>query len=206
MTEMAVRELRATEFKVADLGLAEWGRKEISLAEHEMPGLMALRREFGDAQPLRGARITGLASHDDPDRGAHRDARGARSGGALGVVQHLLDAGSRRCGSRRRPGRHGRRAEGHPGLRVEGRDARRVLVVHRAGADVARRRAEHAARRRRRRDAPRAQGRRVREGRRGPRSRRSRLGGVPHRARVLTGVARARPAEVDDHRRRRSRA
>jgi len=59
MTEMAVRELPATEYKVADLGLAAWGRKEISLAEHEMPGLMALRREFGDAQPLRGARITG---------------------------------------------------------------------------------------------------------------------------------------------------
>ncbi|MFN8222230.1 MAG: adenosylhomocysteinase [Gaiellales bacterium] len=56
---MAVRELPATEFKVADLELAAWGRKEILLAEHEMPGLMALRREFGAAQPLRGARITG---------------------------------------------------------------------------------------------------------------------------------------------------
>ena len=48
-----------TDFKVADLGLAAFGRKEIQLAEHEMPGLMATRREFGDAQPLRGARITG---------------------------------------------------------------------------------------------------------------------------------------------------
>ena len=47
------------DFKVADLSLAAFGRKEIQLAEHEMPGLMALRREFGDAQPLRGARITG---------------------------------------------------------------------------------------------------------------------------------------------------
>ena len=59
MTEMAVRELPATEFKVADLELAAWGRKEITIAEHEMPGLMSLRREFGDAQPLRGARVTG---------------------------------------------------------------------------------------------------------------------------------------------------
>jgi adenosylhomocysteinase len=47
------------DFKVADLGLAEFGRKEIRLAEHEMPGLMATRREFADSQPLMGARITG---------------------------------------------------------------------------------------------------------------------------------------------------
>jgi adenosylhomocysteinase len=47
------------DFKVADLSLAPWGRKEIELAEHEMPGLMALRAEFTDSQPLRGARITG---------------------------------------------------------------------------------------------------------------------------------------------------
>src|SRR5271167_66128 len=51
--------LTETDFKVADLSLAEFGRKEITLAEHEMPGLMALRREYGDAQPLVGARITG---------------------------------------------------------------------------------------------------------------------------------------------------
>ncbi|MFL6205624.1 MAG: adenosylhomocysteinase, partial [Acidimicrobiales bacterium] len=47
------------DFKVADLTLAPWGRKEIELAEVEMPGLMALRAEFADSQPLRGARITG---------------------------------------------------------------------------------------------------------------------------------------------------
>jgi adenosylhomocysteinase len=48
-----------TDFKVADLSLAPWGRKEIELAEVEMPGLMALRAEHGDARPLAGARITG---------------------------------------------------------------------------------------------------------------------------------------------------
>ncbi|MEU9857849.1 adenosylhomocysteinase [Streptomyces sp. NPDC047974] len=48
-----------TDFKVADLSLATFGRKEITLAEHEMPGLMAIRREYADAQPLAGARITG---------------------------------------------------------------------------------------------------------------------------------------------------
>ncbi|MCM0676918.1 adenosylhomocysteinase [Micromonospora phytophila] len=47
------------DYKVADLSLAEFGRKEIMLAEHEMPGLMAIRREFADAQPLAGARVTG---------------------------------------------------------------------------------------------------------------------------------------------------
>jgi adenosylhomocysteinase len=49
----------ARDFKVADLSLAGFGRKEIQLAEHEMPGLMAMRREHGSEQPLRGARITG---------------------------------------------------------------------------------------------------------------------------------------------------
>ena len=44
---------------VADLGLAEWGRKEIRIAETEMPGLMAIRDEYAGARPLRGARITG---------------------------------------------------------------------------------------------------------------------------------------------------
>ena len=47
------------DFKVADLELAEYGRKEIRLAEHEMPGLMALRREYADVLPLKGARISG---------------------------------------------------------------------------------------------------------------------------------------------------
>jgi adenosylhomocysteinase len=47
------------DYKVADISLADFGRKEITLAEHEMPGLMAMREEFATAQPLRGARITG---------------------------------------------------------------------------------------------------------------------------------------------------
>ncbi|WP_191563011.1 adenosylhomocysteinase [Janibacter melonis] len=47
------------DYKVADLGLAEAGRHQIRLAEHEMPGLMSLREEYGDSQPLKGARIAG---------------------------------------------------------------------------------------------------------------------------------------------------
>jgi adenosylhomocysteinase len=57
MTTTAV--LTDADYKVADLGLAEFGRKEIRLAENEMPGLMKTREEFADAQPLKGARITG---------------------------------------------------------------------------------------------------------------------------------------------------
>ena len=55
MTTVANRQ----DFKVADLSLAEFGRKEITLAEHEMPGLMSIRKEYAAAQPLAGARVTG---------------------------------------------------------------------------------------------------------------------------------------------------
>ena len=47
------------DYVIADLNLADWGRKEIRIAETEMPGLMAIRDEFANAQPLKGARITG---------------------------------------------------------------------------------------------------------------------------------------------------
>jgi len=49
----------AGDLKVADLSLADWGRKEIAIAETEMPGLMAIREEYAAKQPLKGARITG---------------------------------------------------------------------------------------------------------------------------------------------------
>jgi adenosylhomocysteinase len=56
---MTVTETTQQDFKVADLSLADFGRKEITLAEHEMPGLMAMREEYGASQPLKGARIMG---------------------------------------------------------------------------------------------------------------------------------------------------
>jgi adenosylhomocysteinase len=59
MSSTATPVLTAADFKVADLSLAEWGRKEIAIAEGEMPGLMSLREEYGASQPLAGARITG---------------------------------------------------------------------------------------------------------------------------------------------------
>ena len=49
----------ATDFKVKDITLADWGRKEISVAEHEMPGLMSVRKKFGPGKPLKGVRVTG---------------------------------------------------------------------------------------------------------------------------------------------------
>jgi adenosylhomocysteinase len=55
----AVVNPKFTDYKVADIGLAAWGRKEIEIAETEMPGLMALREEFAAAKPLKGARISG---------------------------------------------------------------------------------------------------------------------------------------------------
>jgi adenosylhomocysteinase len=56
---MASSTLEMTEYKVADLSLADWGRKEISIAEHEMPGLMAIRNKYSAEKPLKGVRITG---------------------------------------------------------------------------------------------------------------------------------------------------
>ncbi|KTD16756.1 adenosylhomocysteinase [Legionella jordanis] len=57
--DMALKQNLQNDYKVADLSLAAWGRKEIAIAETEMPGLMALREEFGNSKPLKGARIAG---------------------------------------------------------------------------------------------------------------------------------------------------
>src|ERR1700757_2897075 len=51
--------LNQTDFKVADLSLADWGRKEITIAESEMPGLMSIRRKYAQEKPLAGVRVTG---------------------------------------------------------------------------------------------------------------------------------------------------
>ena len=62
------------DYKVKDISLAEWGRKEIAMAEDEMPGLMAIRAEYGASQAAGGRAHRRLPAHDDPDRGADRDA------------------------------------------------------------------------------------------------------------------------------------
>ena len=56
---MGTATINQTDFKVADLSLADWGRKEISIAEHEMPGLMSIRRKYAKDKPLAGVRVTG---------------------------------------------------------------------------------------------------------------------------------------------------
>src|ERR1700677_1809715 len=56
---MGTASLNQADFKVADLSLAEWGRKEISIAEQEMPGLMSIRRKYAKEKPLEGIRVTG---------------------------------------------------------------------------------------------------------------------------------------------------
>ena len=121
------------DFKVADLSLAEYGRKEIELAEHEMPGLVAMRERYGEEPAARGRPHRRFAAHDDPDRRAHRDPRRARRRRALGHLQHLLHPGPRRRGGRRRARRHRRQPQGHPRLRLEGRVAGRVLGRGREG-------------------------------------------------------------------------
>ncbi|MBV9848040.1 MAG: adenosylhomocysteinase, partial [Kutzneria sp.] len=59
LTSARLQSRAGIDFAVADMSLAEFGRKEIRLAEHEMPGLMSLRREYSEVYPLRGARISG---------------------------------------------------------------------------------------------------------------------------------------------------
>src|SRR6056297_2030828 len=56
---MTTKTLEAQDYKVADIGLADFGRKEISIAEHEMPGLMATREKYAGEKPLAGVRIMG---------------------------------------------------------------------------------------------------------------------------------------------------
>ena len=141
-----------------------------------------------------------LAAHDRADRRADRDPGRPRRRGPLVLLQHLLHPGPRRRRHRGRPQRHPRGPAGRPGLRLEGRDPRRVLVVHRAGPDLAEqpyRRPQHDPGRRRRRHPPGPQGRRVREGRRrpGPVHRRQRR--VPHHPPGAQPHADRDPHQVD---------
>src|SRR5690606_7767035 len=58
-TMNTVADATFTDYRIADIGLADWGRREIAIAETEMPGLMAVREEYAAAQPLAGAKIAG---------------------------------------------------------------------------------------------------------------------------------------------------
>ena len=91
------------DYTVRDLSLAEWGRKTIQVSEHEMPGLMSIRKKYGASEAAQGRAHHRLAAHDHRDGDPHRDARRTRRVRALGELQHLLDAGPRRRRHCRRP-------------------------------------------------------------------------------------------------------
>ena len=141
---------------VHDLSLAEWGRKTIQVSEHEMPGLMSIRKKYGATQAAQGRAHHRFAAHDHRDGDPHRDARRTRRVRALGELQYFLDAGPRR-----RRDCQGR----HPGVRLEGRIARRILGFHLSRAHASRQQRPATDRgRRRRRDAAHPQ--RLRTGKR----------------------------------------
>jgi len=109
------------DYRIADITLADWGRKEIDIAEHEMPGLMAIRRKYATQIPLDGVRITGSL---------HMTIQTAvlietlKDIGALGLVQYLFHprpSCCRNCHNR------------HPGLCLERRNSGRVLGMHLVG-------------------------------------------------------------------------
>jgi S-adenosylhomocysteine hydrolase len=125
-----------SDYKVADISLAEWGRKEIAVAEHEMPGLMAIRRKFAAQKPLQDVRITGSL---------HMTIQTAV------LIETLVELGANvrwaSCNifSTQDHAGGGHRSVRRAGVRVEGRVARRILVVHQPG-DLVPRRAGAAAR------------------------------------------------------------
>ena len=137
------------DFKVADLSLADYGRTEITLAEHEMPGLMAMRERYGDSKPLAGAKIAGslhmtiqtavlietLTALGAEVRWASCSIFSTQDYAAAAVVVGRDGTAGDRGASRCSPGRG---------------DAGGVLVVHPADPALARRRLrQHDPRRRR---------------------------------------------------------
>ena len=138
----------ATDFNVADLALADWGRKEIAIAETEMPGLMAIREEFAPEQPLRGARIAGslhmtiqTAVLIETLQALGADVRWA-SCNIYSTQDHAAAAIA---------------ARGTPVFAYKGETLDEYWdYTHRIFEWTGRRRAEHDPRRRRRRDAARA--------------------------------------------------
>ena len=141
---MSVVEAKKLPYKVADMSLADWGRKEIMLAENEMPGLMALRKKYGTAKPLAGARIAGCL---------HMTIQTAV------LIETLHELGAEVTWSSCNifsTQDHAAAAIAKAGVPVyawKGDDQRGVRLVHRADAVLPRRpAAEHDPRRRRRPD------------------------------------------------------
>ena len=134
---------RTDDYVVKDIALADFGRKEIEIAETEMPGLMALRAEFGETQPLKGARIAG-SLHMTIQTAVLIEtlaALGAEVRWASCNIFSTQDHAAAAIAARRRAG-----------LRGQGRDARGLLDLHRPHLRLRRRRQHDPRRRRRRHD------------------------------------------------------
>ena len=199
------------DFRVADLSLAPFGRKEIHLAEHEMPGLRALRKEFGPSKPLAGARISGSL---------HMTIQTAV------LIETLVELGAEvrwascnifstqdHAAAAVAVGPNGTAddPQGVPVFAWKGETLEEYWwcteqMMTWPPAPTGEDGPEHDPRRRRRRHAAAAQGRRVREGRRGARPDVGVEPGVRHRARPAAALAEDRPDEVDPDGRARSRA
>ncbi len=169
----AAKQAGRVPYKVADLSLAEWGRKELRLAEGEMPGLMAVRKRYAGQKPLAGARIMG-SLHMTIQTGVLIETLAELGADVRWVSCNIFSTQDHAAAAvvvgRPETGGTVARPEGYPGVRVEGRDARGVLVVHGRSARVAGRQGPLAHRRRRRGcHAVGAQDGRVREGWQGAR-------------------------------------
>ena len=109
------------DYRVADLSLADWGRREIAIAETEMPGLMALREEFGKKKPLKGARIAGSLHMTIQTAVLIETLKALGADVRWASCNIYLDPGS--C-------RRGHRQGRHAGLRLQGRIAGGLLELH----------------------------------------------------------------------------
>ena len=157
-------------FKVADLNQAEYGRKEIRLAEQEMPGLMALRAQYGKSKPLAGARVMG-SLHMTIQTAVLIETLTELGADVRWVSCNIFSTQDHAAAAVAvgRPETGGTVANplGTPVFAWKGESLDEDLVVHEGSAGVARwQRPDADRRRRRRRDAVRAQGARVRAGRR----------------------------------------
>ncbi len=106
----AVQE-KAADYKVADISLADFGRKEIDIAEQEMPGLMSIRNKYAAGKPLAGVRVTGSLHMTIQTAVLIETMVALGAERALGKLQHLLHAGPCSCRNRR---------SRRPRLRLEG--------------------------------------------------------------------------------------
>ena len=121
----------AKEYAVKDIGLAEFGRKELSLAETEMPGLMATREEYGPKQPLKGARIAG-SLHMTIQTGVLIETLTALGADVRWVSCNIYSTQDHAAAAIA--------AAGVPVFADQGRDAEGLLGLHRQAVRLARRR------------------------------------------------------------------